>query len=338
MRILIYGLGAIGLECARAVARTPGLTLAGAVDLDPAKIGRPLRSLIGAPSAKQPHLPATRIVAATLGEALRKGRADVVIHTTQSSLEATWLQLAECAAAGLPIVSSTEELSYPRAVAPRLAAKLDSVARRHKVAILGTGVNPGFVMDLLPIVASGATRNVRRIRVERILDAGKRRTPFQRKVCVGRSPAEARRQLSAGGGHVGLELSAALISEGCGLPFDTIRSSGSPVIARRPLRCALGTIAVGQVAGLKQSVRCLRAGRTVISLDMVMAVGADDPHDAAIIEGDPPVHLRAVGGIFGDSATVATLLNAIPRVVAATPGLHTILDLPVPRTWTPRPR
>ncbi len=338
MRILVYGLGAIGLECARAIARTPGLALAGAVDLDPAKTWRPLRHLIGPAASNHARVGASLVVTPTLREALRAGRADAVIHTTRSSLRETWGQIAECAAARLPVVSSTEELSFPRAVDPRLAAKLDRAAKRHRVAILGTGVNPGFVMDLLPVVASGATRNVRRIHVERILDAGRRRTPFQEKVCVGRTPAEARRALRAGRGHVGLELSASLISEGCGLPFDTLRSNGSPVVARRPLRSALGPIAVGQVAGLRQSVRCLRAGRTVISLEMVMAVGAEDPHDAALIEGDPPIHLRAVGGIFGDSATVATLLNAVPRVVAAAPGLHTVLDLPVPRVWSPRPR
>lgn len=323
MRIIQFGLGAIGIECARAIARTPGLKLVGAVDVDPGKSGAPLAGLLGGAA-----LPAGLRVSSSLSEALKGRRADAVIHTTSSTLAAVYPQLAECAAAGLPVVSSTEELSFPDAVAPRLAAQLDRLAVKHGVAILGAGVNPGFVMDLIPVVASGASMNVVRIEVERVLDAGRRRKPFQEKVCVGRRPAEARRALASGGGHVGLELSARLIARGCGIPFDTMHASGRPVIAKRRMRSALGPVEPGSVAGLSQEVRCTRGGRTVIRLRMVMAVGAGDPHDSAVIHGDPKLTLRFDGGIFGDTATVATLLNALPGVVEGRPGLHTVLDLP----------
>ena len=326
MKIIQFGLGAIGLECARAVAKTPGLHLAGVVDVDPAKVGKFLIAMLGKRAARD--LPAGLKVSGSLGDALRRRRADVIIHTTRSTLAGVYPQLAACAEAGLPVVSSTEELSFPRAVAPRLASRLDALARRHGVAILGAGVNPGFVMDLIPVVASGASLNVRRVDVERILDAGLRRAPFQAKVCVGRTAAEARRILLNGGGHVGLELSAHLIASGCGIPFDSLRSTGSPVIATRRMRSAFGTVMPGRVAGLKQEVRCTRRGKTVITLKMKMAVGVKDPHDSARIHGTPALELRFDGGVFGDTATVATLVNALPSVIEGPPGLHTVLDLP----------
>lgn len=327
MRVLQYGLGAIGLACARAVTRSPGLTLSGAVDVDPAKAGRLLGSLLGRAAGRR--VPAGLRVAASLHEALARRKADVVIHTTTSTLASVYGQLAGCAEAGLHVVSSTEELSFPRAVAPRLASRLHALARRHGVTILGAGVNPGFVMDLIPAAAAGASLNVRRIDVVRVLDAGRRRKPFQAKVCVGQTASRAREALSSGGGHVGLQLSAHLLARGCGLPFDSMKATGRPVIARRRMQSGLGPIPPGRVAGLSQEVRCTLKGRTVITLKMLMAVGAADPRDEAVIHGDPPLHLRFQGGLFGDTATVATLINALPGVVEGPAGLHTVLDLPV---------
>jgi 4-hydroxy-tetrahydrodipicolinate reductase len=329
VRVLQYGLGMIGVACARAVLETKGLALEGAVDVDPMKAGRPLRAILGpSGSAASPRLR----VAATLHEALAAGRVDVVLHTTQSSFARIFPQVKECLEAGLSVVSSTEELALPFATGPALARKLDAIARRKKVALLGTGVNPGFVMDVLPIVAAAASRDVRSLRIERVLDAGARRASFQRKVGVGLAPAEAERRLRAGGfGHIGLLESALLVASACDLHIDRIREESHPILARRTLDSAFGAVRRGQVAGLHQSVSGLRKGVEILRLDVVMALGVTDPHDAATIEADPPVRLRLEGGLPGDTATIAALLNAIPRVLAAPPGLHTALDLPIPR-------
>jgi len=332
IRVIQYGLGAIGIASARAVTETPGLTLVGGVDVDPAKAGRRLRDLLAPAGGRPPSLPAGLCVSASLEEALRGRRADVAIHTTQSSLASVFSQVRECLEAGLAVVSSTEELSMPYATDPSRARRLDRIARRRGVALLGAGVNPGFVMDLLPVVASACSRNVRGLRVERVLDAGTRRTSFQRKVGIGLSPTEARRRLRAGSfGHVGLLQSALLLAAGCDLHPDEIREASHPVIASRRMASALGPVRPGQVAGLHQSLAGLRRGVEILRLDVVMALGVRDPHDAATIDADPPVRLRLEGGLPGDTATIGALLNAIPRVLRAAPGLHTALDLPVPR-------
>jgi len=319
----------IGIACARAVLQTRGLTLAGAVDIDPRKAGHRIREILGPGGSAAP---AGLRVASTLGEALASRGADIVLHTTQSSFARIYPQVMECLEAGLPVVSSTEELALPFATGPALAKKLDALARGKKVALLGTGVNPGFVMDILPIVAAAASRDVRRIRIERVLDAGARRASFQKKVGVGLAPVEVERRLRAGGfGHIGLLESALLVASGCDLHLDRIREESHPILAQRTIGSAFGPVRRGQVAGLHQSLSGLRKGVEILRLDVVMALGVTDPHDAATIDADPPVRLRLEGGLAGDTATIAALLNAIPRVLAAPPGLHTALDLPLPR-------
>ena len=332
-KVIQYGLGSIGIACARAVAATPGLRLVGAVEVDPSMTGRPLASVLGV----EPALLRGITVSPTLAGCLRRTRAGVAMHTTLSSLASVLPQIKECLESGLAVVSSTEELAFPSTRDPGLAACLDRIARREKRAVIGTGVNPGFVMDLIPIAASAASRNVRRILIRRVLDAGTRRASFQKKVGVGMTPAQARRKLAEGSmGHVGLAESALLVARACGLAFDEMRPSGGPVTASRPMRSALGSVARGRVTGLRQSLSCRKRGRGVLRLEMLMALGAEDPRDETIIEGDPPLHLRFEGGVPGDSATIATLVNAIPRALAAPPGLHTILDLPVPHTFGPK--
>src|SRR6266850_1849363 len=325
VRVIQYGLGMIGVACARAILETEGLALAGAVDVDSRKAGRPLHEILG-PGGPAAH---SRLrVAASLREALGGRRADIVLHTTQSSFGTIFPQVKECLEAGLSVVSSTEELALPFATDPDLARKLDAIARRKKVALLGTGVNPGFVMDILPIVAAAASRDVRHVRIERVLDAGSRRASFQRKVGVGLTPYEVERRLRAGGfGHVGLLESALLVASGCDLHLDRIREESHPIIAGRAMDSAFGRVRRGQVAGLHQSLSGLRKGVEIIRLDVVMALSVTDPHDAATIDADPPVRLRLEGGLPGDTATIAALLNAIPRVLGAPPGLHTALDL-----------
>jgi len=328
--VVQYGLGSIGIACARAVAATPGLRLVGAVDVDTAKIGKPLAAVAGLSPAQT----GGARVAASLAEALRGSAAQVAMHTTVSPLGAVVPQIEACLDAGLAVVSSTEELAYPQRIDPQAARRLDLAARRSKRAVVGTGVNPGFIMDLIPIVASGASLGVKRIVVRRVLDAGKRRAPFQKKVGVGMAPADVRRRLGEESmGHVGLADSAALIAAACGLEFDEVRKSGSPVLATKPVRSALGRVARGQVVGLKQSLSCRSKGREVIRMEMLMAIGAEDPRDETIIEGTPKLHLRFEGGVHGDTATIATLVNAIPRALDAPPGLHTMLGLPLPHSF-----
>jgi 4-hydroxy-tetrahydrodipicolinate reductase len=225
-------------------------------------------------------------------------------------------------------VSSCEDLAYADWGTPDLARKIDTLAQAGGIAVLGTGVNPGFVMDRLPLQLAGACVRVSAIRVGRVVDAAKRRGPLRAKVGADLTPDQfaagvAERKL----GHRGLPESCALIGRGLHIPFDEIQTSIAPVIATAAAPRA--GVALGRVAGLRQSAIGLRAGREIVRLDLEMSVSAPDPHDRIQIDGDPPLDVRISGGTHGDRGTVGTIINAIPAVIAATPGLKTVLDLPL---------
>ncbi len=323
-----FGLGPIGRACVRALVARPGVEITGGIDLDAALAGRDLGEVceLGRPVGVP--------VRGDAGAALAEWRPQVVLHTTSSFLDAIEDQLALIVASGAAIVSSSEELFYPFERDSGSASRIDAAAGANGVAVLGTGVNPGFVMDLLPLCLTGVCAAVSRIEVVRVVDASRRRGPLQRKVGAGLSPGEfAERASTSRFGHIGLRESALAIAAALRWPAGEIRESLEPVIAEQPVATEAVGVAPGQVAGIHQVLRLASSGTERIVLDLAMYVGAADPHDAVRIEGEPPLAMRIEGGIFGDTATVAALINAIPLVLSAQPGLRTALDLPVPRAF-----
>lgn len=330
-RLLQYGLGPIGRATARCVldAEPCALELVGGVDVDPELVGRDLGELVGRDRLGLP-------VRARPGELLE--RAQVVLHTTTSSLEEVADQILACARAGCHVVSSTEELLFPFERHPELSRTIDRVAREHGVAVLGTGVNPGFVMDTLALTATGVCTGVEQIEVRRVVDATERRRPLQEKIGAGRSEAEFRDLREKGGvGHVGLVESLRLLAHGLDWSLTRVEESLEPILAERPVQTPYVRVDPGRVAGIDH-----RAAGYVdeessprIRLRLQMYLGAPEPRDVIRIAGDPPVNLRIGGGIFGDTATVGALVNAVPTVREAAPGLRTTAELPLPRASGP---
>jgi 4-hydroxy-tetrahydrodipicolinate reductase len=318
-------LGPIGCAAARAVLERKGLELVGAIDIAPEKAGKDLGEILGTAG--------TGIrVSGDPAALFRRTRVDAIVHTTRSFFKDVYPQLEEAARAGINVVSSTEELLYPQLRNPKLAARLDQVARRNGSTLLGTGVNPGFVMDTLALVLTGVSRIVRRIRITRRVDASTRRMPLQRKVGAGMSVAEFRAQVRAGKlGHIGLLESMALVAAGLGWKLDSMREKVDPIVAPSRRRTRYFDVPRGKVCGLKHVGEGFQGTRKMIDLDLRMYLGAENPMDSIEIDGDPPLRLVIEGGVAGDVATVASLVNAIPRVVEAEPGLKTMLDLPIPR-------
>jgi 4-hydroxy-tetrahydrodipicolinate reductase len=308
--------GAIGAGIGRLAAQRDDIALVGAVDSAPDKAGRPLYEALGIePSGKQ----ANPSIEAEAEKALAAARPQVVLHATGSYLPDVLPQLLACVRAGANVVSTCEELSYPWRRHPEMAKQLDAEAKAHGVTVLGTGVNPGFVMDTLAVTLSGVCQRVDRVRVARIVDVATRRPQLQRKVGVGLPVEEFRAQVATGRfGHVGLQESCWLVAEGLGWRLDALEETIEPVIASD-----------GLAAGMRQTARGRLDGRTVIDALVQMSMGAERPRDEIEIEGAPPVRLVIEGGVQGDLATAAVIVNAVPRVVGQAPGLITMLDLPV---------
>ena len=328
IKVVQYGLGPIGMDTAKEVLRRENLQLVGAIDIAPEKKGEDLGDLLGMKG------PLGIIVSDDADSVLSKNKPDVVLHTTQSFVKVVYPQLKEIIQSGANVVSSTEELLYPQLKNPQIAAEIDELAKEHKVTVLGTGVNPGFVMDTLALVLTGVCTEVRRIKVTRVVDVSTRRLPLQRKVGAGLAREEFERRIKEGSlGHVGLAESVALIAHGLGWALEDIRESIQPVIATKDLETEYFKISEGRVAGIKHIARGLKDQQEAIILDLRMYVGAEEPGDSICIDGTPTIDMAIRKGIMGDIATVASLVNAIPRVLEAEPGLKTMADLPIPRAF-----
>ena len=315
IRVVQVGLGAIGLATAKVVGEKRSLRLVGAVDINPeAKIDG--------------NVPVYR----TIADCVRRHPADVAILTTGSKFPGVMPQIMEMFDAGLRVVSSCEELLFPWYRYARQADALDRAAQRAGLACLGTGVNPGFVMDTLPLVISGVCQRVDRVRVWRVQDVARRRPQLGRKVGGGLSAQEFRRLVREGKmGHVGLQESLALVAHGLGWKLDKIAETIKPVIAKRDCGTKYVKVKAGQVAGVWQVAAGIAGGRELIRLDLRMFMAAPDPRDEILIDGVPPMHVVIPGATRGDHATAAILANCVPRILEAKPGLRTMLDIAPPR-------
>ena len=327
VRVVQYGLGPIGSAVARHVLERPGLELVGAVDVDPLKTGRDVGEVIGLGRAL--GFP----VMHKLVEVLGRTPADVVLHTTSSYFDRFKPQIMEILNAGLDIVSTAEELSFPWLAHAQDAAEIDALAKHVGKSVLATGINPGFLMDTLPLQLTALCQQVERIEVRRAQNASKRRGPFQAKIGSGMSVEEFRAKMAAGRmGHVGLPESVGMVMHTLGKKLVRYESEIEPVVAERLIRTAFFEVPTGKVAGLKQVARGYSEQGLFITLTFVAALDWSEDCDTITITGKPNLEV-VLKGTNGDIGTVAIVVNAIRRAREAAPGLLTMRDLPIVTIW-----
>jgi 4-hydroxy-tetrahydrodipicolinate reductase len=313
-----YGVGPIGARIVDAATRQ-GIEFVGAIDIDPNKVGADLGEVAGLGE----HLD---VSITDEPDVVLAGDVDIVFLATASSLEAVRPQLREAIVRGIDIVSTCEQLTYPWYRNPELAEELDSLASKHNATVLGTGINPGFSMDLLPTVLTTPCHEVEKVEVERIQDAATRRKPLQEKVGAGMTVDEFAAEILGEEGHIGLTESVAMIADALGFNLDEITESGEPVIAKEPIETDDVRVSEGEVAGMAQRGVGRVNGEAKINLEISQYVGADDPRDETRITGDPSFKMEIPGGIHGDTATPAIVVNSVDRVSNSRPGLMTMID------------
>ncbi|UCF10755.1 MAG: dihydrodipicolinate reductase [Candidatus Bipolaricaulota bacterium] len=325
IRLIQYGLGPIGAATAALIRRRNGAELVGAIDIDPEKVGRDVGEILGtAPSGIE--------VVDRLAALPAEARPDVAIHTTASYFPAFASQIEELLDAGLDIVSSSEELSFPWIANPEQARTLDERAKERGRTVLGTGVNPGFIMDALPLTLTALCQETTRIEVRRSIDASLRRGPFQRKIGAGMTVADFEQRMVEGRmGHVGLPESMHMLFRGLGHEMTASASEVRPLVAEAEIVTDHVKVAPGEVRGLEQVLRGSSTGLE-IELRFIASLGADEDGDRILIDGVPSLDV-SLSGTNGDLATAAILLNAVPLVVEAAPGLTTMATLPIVHAW-----
>src|SRR3954463_5125900 len=325
IRVLHYGLGPIGAAVVRQVAERRGFRIVGAVDIDPAKAGRDLGEIaaVGRPLRVK--------VSADARKTIKAAKPDVIVLCTLSSLKKVLPQMEEILKLKVPIVSTTEELAYPTGANMKYARAIHEAAKKAKVAVLGTGVNPGFTMDALPITLTGVCERVDSIRIDRIQDARVRRLPFQQKIGAGLTREQFQKKVDdASVRHVGLAESVSMIADAMGWKLDRITDEIQPKMATTTVTSEFLAVDAGYVCGLVQDGIGYSKTEPVITLHMEAYLGAPESYDSVEIVGSPGIRSKVAGGVHGDIATASIAVNSIPKVLDAPPGLHTMRDMPVP--------
>jgi 4-hydroxy-tetrahydrodipicolinate reductase len=325
IKVMHFGLGPIGAAVVKQVAARPGFKIVGAIDIDAAKVGRDLGDVVGLPKRLGVK------VADDAAKALKVARPDVVVLCTSSSIKKIVPQIETIVKSKAAIVSTTEELSYPGYTHIRAARVIHAMAKKAKVAVLGTGVNPGFAMDALPIALTACCERVDRVVVNRVQDARIRRLPFQQKIGAGLTTEQFQKKVDDGSvRHVGLTESIAMIADALGWTLDRITDDIQPKLASVTISSEFLAVDPGYVCGIVQDGVGYRKNEPVIKLHMEAYLGSPETYDSVDVEGSPNLSMRIAGGIHGDIATASIVVNSIPRVLAAAPGLHTMRDLPLP--------
>jgi hypothetical protein len=325
IKIAQFGLGPIGIETIKLAARKPWVEIVGGIDIDPGKRGSTLDQLTGLPVLKSCK------VYSSFEALCAEKQPQVVLHTAGSKAEEAIRQIEPIASRGVSVVSSCEELLFPNLRAAKAAAALDKLCREKGARVVGTGVNPGFVMDVVPVFMTGVSRDVESIYVERVVNASTRRMPLQKKIGSGLDPEHFRELFEQGkAGHAGFQESLALIAHSLGWKLDKVTETCDPVLADHEIQTDYFHVPKGMTCGLHQHAEGIVAGRPKIVLDLKMYLDAKDPHDLVRLVGDPELEVLVKNGVAGDRATVAALINTVPRILNAPPGLLLMTDLPVP--------
>lgn len=328
INVVQIGVGPLGQKIVNYALDRKGIEIVGAVDLDPRKVGQDLGELCTT-------VPLGVTVKETLEEAVGDRDVDVAVVATLSSIEDIEEQITDIATAGLDIVSTCEELSYPWETQPEIAKRIDEACEKQGVTCLGTGVNPGFLMDYLPSVLSSVCQEVERIKVTRVQDASIRRIPFQQKIGAGLTEKQFEQQEKNGTlRHVGLPESVHMIAKALNWTLDRVEETLDPVLATADILSGYKEIGQGHPSGVEQYGRGFVDGKEKITLHFRAAVGEEEAYDKVEIMGTPTFSSTIEGGINGDIATSAITVNAIPSVTKARAGLKTMLEVPVPSCFS----
>lgn len=321
IKVIQYGLGPIGNKTTQYLIEKGKFEIVGAIDIDLLKIGKDVGELAG--------LEKIGVNVTNDAEKLFKEvKADVVVLTTASSMKKVTPQIIQILNYGLPVVSTCEELSYSWLTEPGLSEEIDKKAKEKNAAVLATGVNPGFLMDFLPVALTGVCKSVSSVRVERYQNAFYRRLPFQQKVGTGLTVEQFMQKVNEGTlRHVGLTESMHMIAARLGWKLDKTEDIINPVIAEEKITAGEIVIEKGNSLGVEQIGRGYKDGKALVTLIFKATIGEENPRDRIVIEGEPSIDSTINGGVNGDIATCAITVNAIPNVINAKPGLRTMADI-----------
>ena len=325
IKVIQIGFGPLGVQTAKFIAKKSTIKTVAVVDNDPDLYNKNINDFSS-------DLDNKICISNSVNEALKNinEKPDVAIITTVSSLKEIYNQINEVVKHNINIISTCEELSYPWKTDPALSKKLNDLCKLNNVACLGTGVNPGFLMDYLPSVLSTVCKEINKIRIYRVQDASFRRIPFQKKIGAGLDLSEFKnKELEGTLRHVGLTESLHLLAKSLNFDIDNVTETLNPVICKSDLNGSIN-IKKGCARGVEQIAYGYLNSEVVIEMQFKAAVGESRSFDRIEVDGIPSFVSEIEGGINGDIATCSIAINSIKIIMKASPGLHTMADIAVP--------
>ena len=333
VRVVLWGLGAMGSGMARLLAKRKGVHVAAACDINPSYVNKNMYEALDIPQEGKPDAP----VHADILEALSHKPVDICVIATNSFVKDVYPKVLQVLREGVNVLTIAEEMAWPYAQSPDMALDMHIVARQNKVSVLGTGINPGLMMDLLAVCLSGAQTELDHVRCERVNSL----SPFGKAVMeeqgIGMRPEGFDQGVADGSlaGHVGFEESIHMMASAFGWPVDEVKTQMLPIITGIDRKAPHGEAKAGQVAGVNMTGQGIVRGEEKLTMLHPQQIEPQlvgvDTGDYITLTGQPPIAMAIKPEVDGGLGTIAMACNVLPFVVAAKPGLLSMLDLPVPR-------
>ncbi|MGE4572031.1 MAG: 2,4-diaminopentanoate dehydrogenase [Candidatus Izemoplasmatales bacterium] len=333
VKIVIWGFGAMGSGMAKMILKKQGFDIVGICDLYDKIVGKSMFEVLNLENNQDHDV----IISNDIDDILTNQKPDLVLLATDSFTKGAYPKIKKIIEHGVNVISTAEEMSYPLANQPELAKEMDELAKKNKVTVLGTGVNPGMMMDLLAVCMSGVMEEVDDMEISRINSL----SPFGKTVMeeqgVGLSVEEFNDKLNKGqmAGHVGFKESVYMIAHALGLEIDHFEQSMKAIVTDIDRKSPYGFAKKGDVCGVEMSAKAILNNGKVIHMYHPQQIEPEmvgvSTGDYIKIKGKPAINLANSPEVEGGIGTISICVNMIPQVLNAHPGLKTMIDLPVPR-------
>jgi 2,4-diaminopentanoate dehydrogenase len=330
VKVILCGLGAMGSGMARMLMEKQGVSVVAAVESNPSKVGKDLAEVIQLGSSTGV------LVSSDFAGTIKNTEADVVLLAIDSFVKSVFPYIKTIVENKKNCITIAEEMAYPYIVERELSEEMDRLAKENNVTILGTGVNPGFVLDTLVVTLSAACRSIKSIKASRINDLSPFGATVMRTQGVGTTPEEFEQGLKDGSivGHVGFQQSIPMVAKALGMDIDEVVETREPIISNTYRETPYVKVEPGMVAGCRHIGYGMKDGKALITMEHPQQIHPQieniETGDYINIEGDPDLNLCIKPETPGGIGTMALAVNMIPQVIAAGPGLKTMVDLPLP--------
>jgi 4-hydroxy-tetrahydrodipicolinate reductase len=331
IKVIIWGLGSMGSGMAEMLLKKKGVDIVGVAGRGD-KIGKSMFDFLKVKRDGRPD-----VVVGAPEDVIRERAADVVLLCTDSFTASAFDKLQFILEKKINCITSAEEMAYPAAKEPELARKLDGIAKANGVSVLGTGINPGLIMDLLVVLMTGCCEEVEHITARRVNSL----SPFGPAVMHEQGIGMTREEFAAGvksgklAGHVGFNESITMIGDAIGWKVSEIKQSMEPIVTDVDRTSPYGFAKAGNVAGCAMKGQGFVDGALKIEMDHPQQIEPElvgvKTGDYVIVAGTPDINMINSPEVPGGIGTIAMCVNMIPHIINARPGLHTMLTLPVPR-------